>query len=335
MARAKRNAKQDVESAVRAHFMGLMDKRTVGWGLLLDAGAGLLNGLGVAFLAATFLPLLEKAFDITTNLRLLELSNMNQPALKDLAVRAPGTYHHSIVVGNLSESAAEGIGAHALLVRVAAYYHDLGKMLCPLYFVENQHQKNFHDDLPAQTSARIIINHVRDGLEIAKRHKLGKAIMDIIAQHHGDSLVRYFYHKAQEELADPGTFVPEEQFHYPGPKPQTKEAGLVMVADVTEAAIRSLDDPSPEEIRQMVQKLATRIYMEGQLDQSGLTFNDLNYIEKTFTRILLSIHHHRITYPEVQAAGQKDLREAHRETSRESSLEPGPPRPQDRSRLAR
>ncbi|HUJ75464.1 MAG TPA: HDIG domain-containing protein, partial [bacterium] len=226
-----------------------------------------------------------------------ELANMNHPALKELAVRAPGTYHHSIVVGNLSESAAEGIQASPLLVRVASYYHDLGKMLCPLYFVENQHQKNFHDDLPPQTSARIIINHVRDGLEIAKRYRLGKAIMDIIAQHHGDSLVRYFYHKAQGEGPDG---VAEQEFHYPGPKPQSKEAGLVMVADVTEAAIRSLDDPSPEEIRQMVQKLATRIYMEGQLDESGMTFNDLNYVEKVFTRMLLSIHHHRITYPDEQ-----------------------------------
>jgi putative nucleotidyltransferase with HDIG domain len=247
---------------------------------------------------------LERAFDITTNLRLLELSNINQPALKELAVRAPGTYHHSIVVGNLSESAAEGVGVTPLLVRVASYYHDLGKMLCPLYFVENQGQRNYHDDLPARTSARIIINHVRDGLEIARRYKLGSAIADIIAQHHGNSLVRYFFHKAQEELGAGNEGAEDAEFRYPGPKPQSKEAGLVMVADVTEAAIRSLDDPSAEEIRQMVQKLATRIYMEGQLDESGLTFNDLNYIEKAFTRMLLSIHHHRIAYPDFQVPSQ-------------------------------
>jgi cyclic-di-AMP phosphodiesterase PgpH len=282
----------------------LLDQSPLGWSTLYEAGAALLNGWGVAFLAATLLPLLERAFDITTNLRLLELSNMNQPALKELAVRAPGTYHHSIVVGNLSESAADGIGVNPLLVRVASYYHDLGKMLCPLYFVENQGQRNFHDDLPAKTSARIIINHVRDGLEIARRYKLGRAITDIIAQHHGDSVVRYFFHKAQEELGAAGHALEEAEFRYPGPRPQSKEAGLVMVADVTEAAIRSLDDPSPEEIRQMVLKLATRIYMEGQLDESGLTFNDLNYIEKMFTRMLLSIHHHRITYPEFQIPGQ-------------------------------
>ena len=301
----------------------LLGQEPFAWPVLLDFAAALVNGLGVAFLTSTILPLVEKLFDITTSLRLLELSNMNHPALKELAVRAPGTYHHSIVVGNLSESAADGIRANPLLVRVASYYHDLGKMLCPLYFVENQHQKNFHDDLPAQTSARIIVNHVRDGLEIARRYKLGRAITDIIAQHHGDSLVRFFYHKAQQDQVFHGDTVAEEEYRYPGPKPQTKEAGLVMVADVTEAAIRSLDDPSPEEIRQMVQKLATRIYMEGQLDESGLTFNDLNYVEKMFTKMLLSIHHHRISYPELQSSGK-----------RQEALEDPDSRPADRNILA-
>ena len=284
----------------------LLDQNLLSWELAFDLGVGLANGLVVAFLASTILPLLERAFDITTNMRLLELSNMNHPALKELAVRAPGTYHHSIVVGNLSESAAGGIRANPLLVRVAAYYHDLGKMLCPLYFVENQLQKNYHDDLPAKTSTRIIINHVKDGLELARRHRLGKAIIDILAQHHGTSLVRYFYHKAEEERADPDEPLLELEYRYPGPKPQSKEAALVMVADVTEAATRSLDDPSPESIRKMVQKLATSIYMDGQLDESGMTFNDLNYIEKTFTKILLSIHHHRITYPELNIAPRPD-----------------------------
>ena len=283
----------------------LLGRREPSWWLAVDLGAGLLNGLGVAMIASTVLPALERMFDITTSLRLLELSNLNHPALKELAVRAPGTYHHSVVVGNLSEGAAEGIRANPLLVRVASYYHDLGKMLCPLYFVENQHQKNQHDDLPAQTSARIIVNHVRDGLEIARRHRLGKAISDIIAQHHGDSLVRYFYHKAQEEHGGAEGSLSEEEFRYPGPRPQTKEAGVVMCADVTEAAIRSLEDPVPDEIRAMVQKLMTRIYMEGQLDESGMTFNDLSYIEKTFTRMLVSIHHHRITYPDLRTAGKR------------------------------
>jgi hypothetical protein len=277
----------------------LLEQNEMNWQIGLDMGAAALNGMGVAFLTATLLPLIEKAFDITTNLRLLELANMNHPALKELSVRAPGTYHHSIVVGNLSDSAAAGIQANPLLVRVSSYYHDLGKMLCPLYFVENQGRKNYHDDLPARTSARIIVNHIKDGLEIARRHKLGRAIMDIIAQHHGDSLVRYFFHKAQEEQGDLGEPLDESEFRYPGPKPQSKEAGLVMVADVTEAATRSLTDPSPESIRQMVQKLTTRVYMEGQLDESGMTFNDLNFIEKTFTKMLISIHHHRIAYPEL------------------------------------
>ena len=284
----------------------LLEQNPIGWELGLDLGAAAINGMGVAVLTATLLPLIEKVFDITTNLRLLELANMNHPALKELSVRAPGTYHHSIVVGNLSDSAAAGIMANPLLVRVASYYHDLGKMLCPLYFVENQGKKNYHDDLPARTSARIIVNHIKDGLEIARRHKLGKAIMDIIAQHHGDSLVRYFFHKAQEEQGDLGDPLDEAEFRYPGPKPQSKEAGLVMVADVTEAATRSLSDPSPESIRQMVQKLTTRVYMEGQLDQSGMTFNDLNYIEKTFTKMLVSIHHHRIAYPDLNVAAPEE-----------------------------
>ena len=286
--------------------VALLDQNPLTVELGFDLGVGFVNGLMVAFLASTILPLLERVFDITTNMRLLELSNMNHPALKELAVRAPGTYHHSIVVGNLSESAAAGIRANPLLVRVAAYYHDLGKMLCPLYFVENQLHKNYHDDLPAKTSTRIIINHVKDGLELARRHRLGRAITDILAQHHGTSLVRFFYHKAGEEHAELDEPPQEMEYRYPGPKPQSKEAGLVMMADVTEAATRSLEDPSPESIRKMVQKLATNIYTDGQLDESGMTFNDLNFVEKTFTKMLLSIHHHRITYPELKVASKVD-----------------------------
>ena len=295
-------------SAINVVVLGvlnLLEQSPLTWQLGWNLGAAALNGLGVAFLAGTLLPVIEKLFDITTDLRLLEFSNMNHPALKELSVRAPGTYIHSIVVGNLSESAAEGIQANPLMVRVASYYHDLGKMLCPLYFIENQGKKNYHDDLPAHTSARIIINHIKDGVEIARRYKLGKAITDIIGQHHGQSLVRYFFHKAQEERGELGDPLDENDFRYPGPKPQNKEAALVMVADVTEAATRSLSDPSPEAIRQMVQTLATRIYSDGQLDQSGMTFNDLNYIEKTFTKMLVSIHHHRIAYPDLEGAGEQ------------------------------
>ena len=283
--------------------LALLEQTPLSWTLALDLGMGIANGLLVSLLTSTLLPLVERVFDITTNLRLLELSNMNNAALKELAVRAPGTYHHSIVVGNLSESVAESVKANPLLVRVASLYHDLGKMMCPLYFVENQHQRNYHEDLPAKTSARIIINHVKDGIELAKRYRLGKAITDIIAQHHGDSIVRFFVHTAQEEQADVPNPLDKDDFHYVGPKPQTKEAGVVMLADVTEAAIRSLDDPSQDTIREMVQKLATRVYMEGQLDESGMTFNDLNYIEKSFTKLLLSIHHHRISYPELKVLG--------------------------------
>ncbi|MDH4120725.1 MAG: HDIG domain-containing protein [Deltaproteobacteria bacterium] len=285
-------------------LMALLNQVPLDGLLAMNLVGAFVNGLGVAFLTTTLLPFLETGFDITTNSRLLELSNMNHPALKELSVRAPGTYHHSIVVGNLADSAADGVGANALLVRVAAYYHDLGKMLCPLYFVENQHTKNYHDDLPAQTSARIIISHVRNGLEIAKRYKLGQAITDILEQHHGDGMVRFFFHKAKKESEDMGGGgdVDEMNFRYPGPKPQTKEAGVVMLADITESATRSLKDPSETNIREMVQKQTTRVYTEGQLDESGMTFNDMNYIERTFTKMLLSIHHHRIAYPDLKVA---------------------------------
>ncbi len=259
-------------------------------------GASILNGLLAALLCTLLLPVIEKLFDITTDFRLLELGNLNHPALKELAVRAPGTYHHSIVVGNLSEAAAEGIEANPLLVRVASYYHDLGKMLCPVYFVENQHRHNYHEDLPARTSAHIILNHVTDGIALARKFKLGRVVTNIIAQHHGDSLVRYFYHRAQEELAGQED-VDKNLFRYRGPRPQTKEAGLVMVADVTEAATRSLREFSAETIRQRVRQLIQRVYAEEQLDSSGMTLNDLNYIEKTFIKMLISVHHHRIEYP--------------------------------------
>ena len=211
-------------------------------------------------------------------------------------MRAPGTYHHSIVVGNLSEAAAEGIEANPLLVRVASYYHDLGKMLCPAYFIENQHRHNYHDDLPAHISARIILNHVLDGIRLARKFKLGSAVTGIIAQHHGDSLVRYFFHRAREETIE-WKEMDEALFRYRGPRPQTKEAGLVMVADVTEAATRSLKEFSAENIRQRVQQLIQRVYTEGQLDSTGMTLNDLNYIEKHFIKMLISVHHHRIEYP--------------------------------------
>ncbi len=253
------------------------------------------NGILVAVLCTALLPLIEKLFDLTTNLRLLELANINQPALKQLSATAPGTYQHSVVVSNLSEGAADGIRANPLLVRVASYYHDLGKMNCPLYFVENQKPDlNYHEQLAPEVSARIIVNHVQDGLLIARQHNLGRAICAIIQQHHGTSLVRYFFHKAKKESSSP---IDETIFRYKGPKPQSKEAGLVMAADMTEASTRSLKIMTPKSVRKMIQDITSYLYTDGQLEESGLTFNDLNYIEKTFTRMILSVHHHRVQYP--------------------------------------
>ncbi len=294
----------------------LLSQQSLGTSILINLTVAFVNGLLVSMCCTALLPLIEKFFDITTNLRLLELANMNQPTLKQLAVTSPGTYQHSIVVSNLSESAAEGISANNLLVRVASYYHDLGKMKCPLYFIENQQPGlNYHQDMPPEVSARIIVNHVQDGLKIATQHNLGRAIYDIIQQHHGTSLVRFFFHKAQQKFKnDPQqkSRAPDEAaFRYRGPKPQSKEAGLVMAADMTEAATRSLQVMSPESIRDMVQDITKYLYVDGQLEESGLTFNDLNHIEKCFTRMILSVHHHRVQYP-----GQK--------TMLEKSVKPSP-----------
>ncbi len=260
--------------------------------------AGMAGGVSAAVLAIGLTPLFETAFQYTTNIRLLELSRMDHPLLKELAMRAPGTYHHSVVIGSLVEAAAESINANPLLARVAAYYHDIGKLKMPLYFIENSTGENRHDKLAPSMSALILINHVKEGVDLAKKHRLGSEITDIISQHHGTSLITYFHQKARDRDAEPSRPVNEDDFRYSGPKPQTREAGLVMLADAIEAASKTLPDPTPDRIQWLSQKMVNRIFTDGQLDECELTLKDLHAITKSFNRVFAGIYHQRIIYPE-------------------------------------
>jgi len=266
---------------------------------IISAFAG---GVSAGIITTGIQPLIEMAFGYTTNIKLLELASLDRPLLQKLMVHAPGTYHHSVIVSNMVEATAKAVNANTLLAKVAAYYHDIGKIKKPLYFVENQRPgENRHDKLAPSMSALILISHVKDGVEIAEKERLGKEIIDIIQQHHGTSLISFFYNKAKELSAKKGEKavpVKEEDFRYPGPKPQTKEAGLVMLADAVEAASRALPDPTPARIQGLVQKIINKIFFDGQMDDCELTLKDLHKIANSFNQILGGIYHHRIEYPE-------------------------------------
>ncbi|MEZ4484714.1 MAG: HDIG domain-containing protein [Syntrophotaleaceae bacterium] len=267
--------------------------------LLYKTGFGLASGFFCALLVTGLVPLAESLFKYTTDIKLLELANMNTPVLRELMIQAPGTYHHSIIVGNLAEAAAETIGANPLMARVAAYYHDIGKIRKPLYFVENiGAQENRHDKLAPSMSALILMAHVKDGVEEARENKLGQTLVNIIRQHHGTALIKFFYDKAKNQADPEMQQVDECDYRYPGPKPQTREAALIMLADAVEAASRTLTDPTPARIQGMVQKIINNIFIDGQLDECELTLKDLHNIAKSFIRILSGIFHHRIDYPE-------------------------------------
>jgi putative nucleotidyltransferase with HDIG domain len=271
--------------------------------------AGFLGGSLAGIIATGLLPLIEMLFGFNTDIKLLELSSLDQPILKDLMVKAPGTYHHSVVVSNMVEASAESIGANPLLAKVSAYYHDIGKIKKPLYFVENQQKgDNRHEKLAPSLSSLILIAHVKDGVELARQHKLGKEIIDIIKQHHGTSIISYFYQKAKEQAKmrdSKSPHIKEEDFRYPGPKPQTKEAGLVLLADEVEAASRTLVDPTPARIKGMVQKIINNVFADGQLNECELTLKDLNHIAESFTKTLSGIFHSRIEYPEPVSKGKQ------------------------------
>ncbi|KUG04329.1 membrane protein [hydrocarbon metagenome] len=266
--------------------------------LAVGAAIGAVNGILSAVLMIGVLPYLEAAFSITSMSKLLELSNPNNPLLKRLLLQAPGTYHHSLMVGNLAEASAESIGANPLLVRVGALYHDIGKIKRPEYFVENQRGfDNPHEKIAPALSTLIITSHVKEGVEMAREAHLPVTIIDFIEQHHGTSLAKYFYSRALEEDRDGN--VNEDNFRYEGPRPKSKETALVMLADSVEAAVRSLESPSPEKIRDMVRMLIKDKLNDGQLEMCDLTFKDLDIISKSFNKVLEGIYHKRIEYPEV------------------------------------
>ncbi|PKM86528.1 MAG: phosphohydrolase [Firmicutes bacterium HGW-Firmicutes-12] len=265
--------------------------------IIIGTVLGVINGFFSAIFAYGSLPFFEHAFKITTSVRLMEMSNPNQHLLKRLLLEAPGTYHHSVLVGNLAEAAADAVDADTLLVRVGAYYHDIGKLKRPYFFIENQlGGDNPHAKLTPALSTLIITSHVKDGLELAQQHGIPPAITDFITQHHGTSLVTYFYHKALE-LGHPDN-IKESEFRYEASKPQSKEAAIVMLADNVEAAVRSMSTATPGKIEGLVRKIVKERLQDGQLDESALTFKDLDLIAQSFTRILNGIFHTRIEYPE-------------------------------------
>jgi hypothetical protein len=240
------------------------------------------------------LPVLEYLFGMTTDITLLELLDLEHPLMKTMMIAAPGTYHHSIIVGNLVEAAAEDVGVNPLLARVSAYYHDIGKVKMPDYFVENQAGgESRHDRLTPHMSSMVLISHVKEGEELARQYKMPEPVIEIIRQHHGSSLITYFYQKAKEKSEE----LPEEEYKYPGPKPQTKVAALVMMADAVEAASRVLSDPTPQRIANLVDKIINHIFLEGQLDDCDLTLKDIQAIKKRFIYILTGILHKRVDYP--------------------------------------
>jgi len=257
-----------------------------------------LNAILSPILAYGLLIFYERVFRVATDLVFLELSDFNNPLLRDLSNKAPGTFHHSIIMGNLSEQAAKEIGANQILARVGCYYHDIGKIVNPDYFVENQLDSNKHEELNPSLSAKMIIAHVKNGIKLAEKYRLPKEIIDFIPMHHGTNLVSYFYEKARTEEGEIDT-THEYIYRYPGPKPQTKETGIVMLADSVEAATRSIEDPTPAKLETQISEIIKARFLDGELDECDLTLKDLIKIRQSFLKTIVGIHHHRIKYPET------------------------------------
>lgn len=258
---------------------------------------GFISGIFSVILTIGLLPYFESTFRLSSSISLLELSDLNQPLLRELMMKAPGTYQHSIVVGNLAEAAARTVDANPILAKIGGYYHDIGKVKRPYFFSENQLGENKHDELKPHMSALIIISHVKDGVELAKKNNIPDEIVDIIAQHHGNSLLQYFY-SAAKKAAGNEEEVDIEQFKYPGPLPQTREAAVVMLADSVESATRSLDNHSVTNIEAVVKKIINDRFVEEQLNECDITLKDLEKIAKIFIKMLIGMHHSRIKYPE-------------------------------------
>lgn len=266
--------------------------------ILVQGMLGIISGIASAVITIGFLPYLEHAFNITTPIKLLDLARPNHPLLQRLLLDAPGTYHHSVLVGNLAETAADAVGADPVVVRVGAYYHDIGKIKRPYFFVENQvGGENPHDKIAPSLSTLIVTSHIKDGVDLCRDYKLPQAITDIVQQHHGTTLVSYFYKRATEN--EHGDCIIEADFRYEGPRPQSKEAALVMLADACEAAVRSLSKPNVNRIEATVRKIIRERLHDGQLDECNLTLKDLNTIGDVFIRVLSSMFHTRIEYPDT------------------------------------
>jgi hypothetical protein len=285
------------------------------WGMIgLQSALAIGNGIVTATLVGGALPMLEHLFQITTDISWLEASDLNHPLLRRMTIEAPGTYHHSLVVANLAEAAAESIGANATLCRVCSYFHDVGKLVKPEYFTENMSfERNPHDDLAPTMSALIIIAHVKEGVDLALTHKLNQRIIDIIQEHHGTSLVSYFYQRALQQQEDARTGgkimkireedipdVREESFRYRGPKPQTKESAIISLADIVESASRSLEKPTPQKIEQLVNELIEERIADRQLDECDLTLGEVKIIAERFRFTLMTMLHTRIAYPKQE-----------------------------------
>ncbi|HVG07291.1 MAG TPA: HDIG domain-containing protein [Thermoanaerobaculia bacterium] len=263
-----------------------------------DLLCAFVGGLLVTAVASFAVPILESLLAITTDIKLVELANTNLPLLRRLAFEAPGTFQHSLMVANLAKEGCEAIGADPVLAYSAGLYHDVGKVLRPEYFVENQRGgQNRHDKLLPSMSALILLNHVKDGLELAREHGLPQVIQDAISQHHGTRLIKYFYHRAMEQKDPEALEVTEDKYRYPGPKPQNKVMGVLMLADAVEAASRTLAEPAPAKIRGLIQTILEDILKDGQLEHTDLTLSDLRTVSDTFLRVLANIFHQRIDYP--------------------------------------
>ncbi|MCX7894470.1 MAG: HDIG domain-containing protein [Thermoanaerobaculum sp.] len=257
-----------------------------------------LGGIMAVVLSSFFLPVLESVTGTITDIRLLELSNPNLPLLRRLATEAPGTFQHSLAMANLAEAAAEAIGANPLLARVCCYYHDVGKLVRPEYFIENQRGgPNPHDHLSPWMSALVVSKHVKDGLELARQYKLPEPVREAIATHHGTKLIHFFYNRAKQQATPDTGDVEEQKFRYPGPKPKSKEMGIILLADAVEAAARTLSEPTPGRVQNMIDQVIKRVLEDGQLDECELTLKDLEKISSAFSWVITSAGHHRIDYP--------------------------------------
>ena len=293
-------------------------------GVATDGGINIATGLATAMLVGGMLPLLEALFRVTTTVSWLELADLNHPLLRRMTLEAPGTYHHSLMVANLSEAAAETVDANATICRVCSYFHDIGKLVKPEYYIENMPgDENPHDDLAPSMSALVVIAHVKDGVDLACRHKLNREILDVIQQHHGTSLIYFFYRRAldqQEEVKKAVAEgkasesdvpeVKESSFRYPGPKPSFRESAIISLADAVESASRTLTKPTPQKIESLVEEIIRSRLRDGQLDECDLTLRDLNLVRDSFTKTLRTSLHRRIPYPDEKDEKKDEPRAA-------------------------